>query len=179
MKELTTSSTEKAIETNGKELAEIINASSQYDQDYARVYRVGKAYIYTERVDGETKFFALERSDRFDNIDGLKIDPEKWLTEVVSNFDFGDNYQIERLAWGIDTPEEIAADKDDDGPFTIIEIGAYNGYSPVSYVQDDSWNDVEFVSYADAQAWIDEAESGTYYLANNEADRPDYIIVTA
>lgn len=32
---------------------------------------------------------------------------------------------------------------------------------------------------AAAQAWIDEQETGTYYLSHNEAGRPTYTIVEA
>lgn len=34
-----------------------------------------------------------------------------------------------------------------------------------------------FSKFQDAQAWIDEKESGRYYLSNGEAGRPDYRIV--
>jgi hypothetical protein len=42
---------------------------------------------------------------------------------------------------------------------------------------DDEWEPEIFENVADAQARIDELESGTYHLAHNEAGRPTYTIV--
>jgi len=44
---------------------------------------------------------------------------------------------------------------------------------------DDDDTELTFGSYAEAQAWIDQHEAGTYYLAHGEAGRPSYRIVKA
>ena len=44
------------------------------------------------------------------------------------------------------------------------------------YVRDDDGEQLVFDNYTDAQAWIDQMEEGTYYLAHGEAGRPTYYL---
>jgi hypothetical protein len=71
------------------------------------------------------------------------------------------------------------ASPDDDGPFYILRTHSYYGPTEISeiMVDDDSCSPLEFASYADAKNWINNDESLTYYLANNETGRPENKIV--
>jgi hypothetical protein len=71
------------------------------------------------------------------------------------------------------------ASPDDDGPFYILRTRSYYGPTEISeiMVDDDFYSPLEFASYADAENWINNDESLTYYLANNETERPKNKIV--
>ncbi len=164
----------------GSELAKIDDSGAQYDTGHVALFKLGKAYIYREDLTGHdiVHYLVDIETDSNDEVNP-ETNPEQWLKEILSQFDFYDA-TVERLTWGLDTPDEVAASTTDTGPFNVIEIGDYNGYSPVTRILENGYGPViEFPTYAAAQAWIEDAESGDYYLGNNEAGRPDYVIVQA
>ena len=113
------------------------------------------------------------------------VDRSSTWHDYFNDWDFGDTPQSEGMAeFGLDaTPDEADADATD-----VAIWCAYNYYQNTlnapndGYIRDtDTYNRdiIIFKTVADAQAWIDDAESGTYYLNNNEAGCPTYTIVEA
>jgi hypothetical protein len=131
--------------------------------------------------------YAIEWGDNgstYWEITGDDSDLSAWL--------ISDDFDLVDIANATDeTPDALDADaetEDSPIPCRIIALSCYNNnegrYSWVTSadVKDgSSADDVghEFASIAEAQAWIDADESETYYLAHNEAGRPDYTIVAA
>lgn len=93
--------------------------------------------------------------------------------------DNDDNYQLERYRWGLYAPVDDAVINDYDKPCKIVVAGSYYGYAPYDYACDEQSEALIFACAAEAQAWIDAHNKGTYYLGNNEAGRPTYTIVKA
>lgn len=70
------------------------------------------------------------------------------------------------------------ADPAGDGPCYILRTRDYNGMREYSaIVLDDNSDPRQFVGYADAAAWIAEAEGATYWLGPDDACLPSYKIV--
>ena len=87
--------------------------------------------------------------------------------------------QMERYQWGIADPANDVVSADDPRPCRIVVKGCYHGYTPYSYATDERGETLIFDNAAAAQAWIDDQESGRYYLDHNEAGRPTYYIIAA
>jgi hypothetical protein len=87
-------------------------------------------------------------------------------------------------AFGLE-PELDEVEDDYDGPCRVwVEYCYYQGTlgAPLDgwITEDNDRGEIrEFTTRDEAQEWIDEAESGTYYLAHGEAGRPTYTICKA
>lgn len=123
------------------------------------------------------------KSYDFDQENGLELfsddslymrssaDSEVWM----SAWDFqAERYSDEvllpglRAFFGEDDPEEPTE-------FRVAEVRHY--YGPLDkedWVCDDHSEPLTFATREEAQAWITERESGTYYLGHNEHSRPTY-----
>lgn len=109
------------------------------------------------------------------------VDGNSTWEDFFRGWDFGDTPTAEGIAaFGLDaTPDEA----DDDATDVRVWV-AYNYYGGTlgaptdSYARSDDDNEpLVFDTTADAQEWIDDKDSGTYYLAHGEAGRPEYTIV--
>lgn len=160
-----------------KELAEIWNSNSD---EYVSLHAVGRSIVYTECLSGcgEIQFF-LDGEDLID----AKKDADKWLEETVAGFDLSENYPIAGLEWGVLTLDELKASESDEGPFKILMAASFSSSNRVetrfSYAEDDKYAPVEFETYEDAEKWLNEENSGAYYLSHGEMGRPEDIITTA
>ncbi|MBK9496552.1 MAG: hypothetical protein IPO08_19010 [Xanthomonadales bacterium] len=119
------------------------------------------------------------------NDNGLSLsveEPHITLEDVLSRWDHAIDLETTLAEWGL-PPSLDEADEDD----TDVRIWcAYNYYAGTLGAPNDGWafpedeayfiSPLTFDTYADAQAWIDERESGTYLLAHGEAGRPAYTI---
>lgn len=119
------------------------------------------------------------------NDSGLALqveEPHITLEDVLSRWDHGIDLETTLAEWGL-SPSLDEADEAD----TDVRIWCANNYyegtlgAPSDgwvFPEDDAYfrSPLTFDTYADAQAWIDERESGTYYLAHGEAGRPAYTI---
>jgi hypothetical protein len=114
-------------------------------------------------------------------------DPDAHLASLAEDMATdADDVLLARLAWGLTTPEEVAASEDYDGPCRVLVVGSYYGYAPLKWVSESDLVDLdyddtphEFATRAEAEAAIAMLEGdGPYHLAHNEAGRPDYHIVS-
>lgn len=63
-------------------------------------------------------------------------------------------------------------------PYRVLVTSEYYGPTYTNdYATGENANPLDFDTIADAQAWIDEAQSGVYVTSHNETGRPDYKIV--
>lgn len=119
------------------------------------------------------------------NDNGLSLsveEPHITLEDVLSRWDHAIDLETTLAEWGLNPSLDLADTED-----TNVRIWcAYNYYGGALRAPNDGWAFPEdtayfhspliFATYADAQAWIDERESGTYYRAHGEHSRPDYTI---
>ncbi len=134
-----------------------------------------KRYNLTDKID------LIIESGENDSI--TLIDHDATWDDFFDGWDFGDTPKCEGMAeFGLDATPDKA---DDDATDVAIWV-AYNYYggtlgAPVDgYIRDEDTYERDIVIFAtvsDAQAWIDDAESGTYCLSHGEAGRPIYTIV--
>lgn len=99
------------------------------------------------------------------------------------DWDLWGDYNSMLADFGIE-PELTEAAEDYDGPCRVwVEWNYYQGTlgTPTDgwSTDPDSGEVREFDSRDEAQTYIDEAETGTYYLAHGEAGRPTYTICEA
>lgn len=117
------------------------------------------------------------------DVDGLDIYPaDTSIKSLLRDWDTGDLSMAEHLAsWGFDGTPDAANESATDvriwcePNYYVGTLGAPIGH----YVYEEDTYDRDplvFATVADAQAWIDRAESGTYYLSHGEAGRPAYTI---
>lgn len=107
------------------------------------------------------------------------VDAGSTWSNFFKDWDFGDFPWHEGVAcFGIDaTPDEAA----DDATDVCIWV-AYDYYSGTcnaptdEYLRDDRGEIMVFATVVEAQAHIDELESGVYYTSHGEAGRPTYTI---
>jgi hypothetical protein len=112
-------------------------------------------------------------------ITDLSVDWQEYFRSW--DWDLWGDYNSMLSDFGIE-PELDEVEDDYDGPCRVWV--SYNYYQGTLGAPLDSWivedNDRaeirEFSSREEAQEYIDEAESGTYYLAHGEAGRPTYTI---
>jgi len=135
----------------------------------------GESNVYQYTIDGAEVFLLFTPYEK-----GLFLaDPGTSIKKLVSDFETGDLDLPRHLAsWGFDGTPDTAPD-DATNVRVWIEPCYYAGTigAPIGhYARDDSYNDLVFATVADAQEWIDTAESGVYVLSNGEVSRPDYTI---
>ena len=135
----------------------------------------GEAVVKQYSIDGAEVFLLRTPYER----SLLIADPGTTVEQIVADFDTGDLDLPQHLAsWGFDGTPDAA----DDGATNVrvwIEPCYYSGTigAPIGhYVRDDQSDPIVFPTTADAQAYIDEQESGVYVLSNGEAGRPDFTI---
>ncbi len=108
-------------------------------------------------------------------ITGDDDDLSNWL--IPDNLDGLDRMINLASVRGIDAVD--AAEGDSTNPCAVLISRDF--YGPSSQIEvameDDGQHEAEFDTAATAQAWIDEAEKGTYYLFHNESSRPTYKVV--
>lgn len=106
------------------------------------------------------------------------------LADMIERWDAPDGSDMHELraSWGLDPIIDPAAEEDTDVRIWIENnyySGTINAPADGWLVDDDqSWSrdPLIFATYSAAQHWIDEAESGIYYLSHGEAGRPAYTI---
>jgi len=176
MKELTYEETKKLDFNECEEIASLSQDRFQYGNYNYKLYRAedGKM-ILKEDMSADSNYFWVDDNDITDNNydDFLKECAVEWAGNGE------EDERIQRIAWGIDSPESYAVDKDYKEPVKILSIGHYYGYEPIDYVHDDQGYDLIFDTYGEAEEWINDHESETYYLSHGEYSRPDYYIVEA
>jgi hypothetical protein len=133
------------------------------------------AVLKAYEIEGATVFILSSEYER-----GLYItDPGTTAKQIVITLETGDLDLPQHLAsWGFDgTPDE--ADDDAQNVRVWCEPCYYAGSigAPIGhYVSDDRGQELIFSTTANAQEWIDNAESGAYVLGSGEAGRPTYTI---
>ena len=164
----------KDIEScNGEIIEEITQSIGQYGNPFIQIVRIGKAYIYREDTGSDSTDYLIEKSDKFNPYNAKEF-LEQCAIDWANNCE---DPELELFQWGICDPEDYRYEGGCE--CKILVVGWYNGYQPVSWLKDEQWNEIFFENSKEAQAWIDDAESETYYLSHNEAGRPDYYIIEA
>lgn len=142
----------------------------------------GKKYVLEENEgNGGSLVYEVSEVD-----DSSEYPCEIVLRDTVGQWDGDANQNLALYAISV---HPYKADTADTGVKIWIEFyysGSTNGAPLDRYVRsnevsrDDNSFEAhdthEFETYADAQAWVDEAQSGTYYLNHGEVDRPKYTI---
>jgi hypothetical protein len=130
--------------------------------------------VMHEDLCSDSNYYLLDATESTEALS----DTSKYLADCANDWASNtDDYNGERVRWGIIEPSELVVSDDYNGECKIMIVGSYYGCSPVSYAQDNSGEDIVFDNPAAARKWIAEASSDTYYLSHNEAGRPDYYIV--
>jgi hypothetical protein len=88
-----------------------------------------------------------------------------------------DDQVVELCRWGLRDIDDWRYDGED--ACNVLVKECYFGYMPIDRVKDEHGEVLEFPDSATAQAWIDEQEKKRYSLSNNEAGRPQYVVVAA
>lgn len=150
------------------------NAAEMANDDYGHT-------IWLYREDGATIIYV--QSPEGDKV-GI-YPPNATIDDELNDwdFDFYGSYEDMYAAFDLEPPLS-EADDDYVGPVKIWVTPNYYagtcGAPKPSWVNDGNSPDpLIFDSYPDAKAWINDAESGTYYLSHGEAGRPTYTIVEA
>lgn len=135
----------------------------------------GSSSVRMYQLEGATVF--IESGDN----DGLGIyPPEASLRDYFDDWDFGDVERAIGMAeFGFDDEAEVA-DEADQNVRVWVQPNYYAGTlgAPTAhFARDEDYDDLVFDTVADAQAWIDEKDSGIYCTAHGEAGRPAYTIV--
>lgn len=157
-----------------EEIASLSQNCDEYDNYNYKLYRTedGKV-ILKEDMCSDSNYYWVDNSDITDN------NYNDFLKECAMNWagNGEEDERVQRIAWGFDSPESYAVNKDYKEPVKILSISHYYGYEPISYVKNENGDDMQFGTYAEAAEWIDEQESDIYYLSHGEHSRPDYYIV--
>ena len=166
-------------------IADLYDATSEIDslsqdtnqfENYSLTLRrteSGQAFLHQDQMN-DSEYY-LVSDDEINN-------PSAFLRDCASEWagNCGEYCELEMLAWGLKSADDLAVAEDYDGECKIIIEGNFYGYSPINYAKDEMGNDdLIFESRQLAQEWIDVQEDGTYYLSHNEAGRPAYTIVEA
>jgi hypothetical protein len=108
-------------------------------------------------------------------ITGEDDDLSNWL--IRDNLDGLDRLINLASVRGID--EVDAAEPDSTNTCAVlISRDFYGAHSEISAaMEENGQREAAFETAAAAQAWIDKAEEGTYYLSHNESGRPTYKVV--
>lgn len=161
--------------------AEMSQTDTQYGGCYAAIYVFGKAVVYIADNGADTSYYLLDTTERVE----AKKDPQAKLKEFVEEWSSNDDDPMSSYAWELTSPEDHEVSGEFEGECRIVVRGNFYGYYPhffVDPVADEIFGLGEgfiFKKRKDAQEWIDEQDSRDYYLASNEAGRPDYFIVEA
>ena len=165
------------------EIATRSQSQAQYNNIYVALYRVTSDaanlhagdVIYRES-DADTRDFLLDASEAADAL----ANPDDFLQSCAHSWAANDDDPVlERYRWGIGDPADAAVSSEYNQPCRIVVKGCYYGYTPYDCATDERGETLIFDNAAAAQAWIDEQESGRYYLDHNEAGRPTYYIIAA
>lgn len=173
---------------------EISQNCNQYDNRAIQLHRINSdnaqyanepgvpagAIVLIEQDYADSHYYLLDADEAAQAI----ADPADYLRDCAG--DWADNSDadrvLEQLRWGLGSLGDLKVADDYAGEVAIIREGSWYGYTPLDWVTEDQpgvWEPRIFTSRADAQAWIDETQTGTYYLSHNEAGRPSYYIVEA
>ena len=163
------------------ELAEIINTLCEQgvkptddftadvgkDYGYVAAYELAssKGYAIAYGDNGQTNYAIAETAD----------DLGDWLiSQDLSGLDLLRN---RANVFGIKSVD-AAAENTTNPCAVLISHDYYGPHSEISVAtEDNGQREAEFDNAEAAQAWIDEAEEGTYYLSHNESGRPEYKVV--
>ena len=133
--------------------------------------------------DSEVKFYDLDDCRVFVESgpnDGLHIYPPKFSVEkFIEEWDWQGLGKEEWLAsWGFDvTPDDVDEDATDVRIWVRRFFYETTLGAPIDgYLVDENHDAMIFDTVANAQVWIDEADSETYYLSHGEYARPEYTI---
>jgi len=141
-------------------------AAAGQDYGYVAAWELPCAphYVLAYGDNGQTDYTTA------DNVDDLAA----WLESP----DLDAAGAVEQLANVRGELEVDEADEDADCVGVLITSYFYGPTEHSALARGDHFGDViEFVSYAEAQEWIDEMEDGPAYLGHNESGAPTYKIV--
>ena len=158
-------------------------SQTQYGNIRVALYRVTKGFqgvsdgdMILVEEDADNREYLLDADEAQTALDS----PAAFLEDAAAAWaDSMPKPQLERYQWGIADPANDVVSADDTRPCRIVAKGCYYGYTPYDYATGERGETLIFDLAAAAQAWIDEQESGRYYLDHNEAGRPTYYIIAA
>jgi hypothetical protein len=128
------------------------------------------------------KTFFINFPDNESDALGAEVYEADDIYAYIKDYESADDYDEYTLPtlWGLDpqTPDVEEVDSDYQGKVRIWKTSYFlnSGSNDTGWIVDDDYGVKVWDSYAEAEEWIDEIDSGTYYLAHNEADRPSYMI---
>jgi hypothetical protein len=157
----------------GKELVrEIWDSSCSCSPDTVKAYECGRGYIIVSDVCEVTRAYYTEDKE---------LTEREMLIEWALDESLDDIFnQVIRCNYGTSDPEDYAVPPGSEvvGPFVICGVRFFNGYTPHSLVNEDSYTSgyKEFSKLDAALEWIKRAEDKTYILDHNEYAAPEYYI---
>lgn len=155
-----------------EQVAHLSQNTNQYD-NYALTIRKlpdGTHFLHEDQLSASEYYLLDEASDPAQRLRDCALD---W------SLNCDDRYDLERIAWGLMSANDIEVAEDYEGACKIIIESHYYGHEPVDYVKNEKNDVMVLETVAAAKAWIDAEEDGTYYLSHNEIGRPAYTIVEA
>ncbi len=152
-----------------KLIGEIEKAIDQHDNDRIELWMLNKKIIASECGGGGHRDYLLSREEAKEAL----ADPDEFLSSMA--YDWAANEEDPELAaiqWGGE--ETYSGNK----TCKIVVKKNYYGYTPIDYLRDRNMDIIYFENSQAAQGWIDEEEGKSpYYLDQNEAGRPTYLII--
>ncbi len=165
-------------------IADRYQHTQQHNNRSLSLFKIGCVFVVAEDTLTETNYYFLEREEKL----LAKLNPQKFIDDLAKEWAANeDDTRKELISWGLAEPEDYEVDEGYQGETIILVEGQYNDCWPVGYVYDDEHQEI-YYDYCDdtprifssvkaAQEWIDNADEEIYYLSNNEASRPKYIII--
>jgi len=164
-----------------KEVGSIAQDINEYENYSIKAYDINGIVVVIINLINDTKYYTAENDEipSIDDADAIKSFLQSVAADCAGN---SDDPMLEGYAWGIASLTDDSVVDDFVGDCAIIEEQNFYGpYSPLSWItasgEKSCCGNHVFASAIEAQAVIDELESGTYYEAHNEAGRPTYYIV--
>ena len=171
------------LSDHATEIATLSQPQTQYGNLSVALWQITTATqdlpvgaILLRESDAESRDYLLDATEAATTLANTDAFLRSCAREWAVNDDLP---QLELYRWGLFAPADDAVDADYAEPVVIVSVGCYHGWTPIDYVKTHAGDTIEFNCAADAQAWIDEHNAGTYYLGHNEAGRPSYTIVKA
>lgn len=165
----------KGYQYNGERIADLPEISS-YSQEG---YQYGGGHIIVRKADDGKHIIAFDNGA---DTDYYLLDSDESLEakdhrDMMIHDDDADTAIFERITWGLVSADFYAVNEKYEGECRIITERIWNSHKSWEFASGDNYLPIVFESYANARKWIAEQEEETYYLAHNEAGRPNYIIV--
>lgn len=166
--------------------AEIIGCISQNNFQYYNTQLTlyllqSTAEMILHEDDGDhSEYYQVHRDDLLNGSNNT-ADTTKFLENCAERWAASetDNEQLERLAWELDTLEEVEVGTAYHDKVKIIEQQYFFAHDPIDFVRCLDGGAIIFDNYVKAVEWIENEQLCPHILSSDETRKPTYTIVAA